>query len=413
MTFSGPISNFGLQLDRANPVHFSDLPSLPDLAAQSALHLLRTLPPPMDFIERIESVADRAEDQLDRIENEQSTKQALIIPFIKALGYDVYDLNEVVPEFTADFAEKKGEKVDYAILHDGDPAVLVECKPANGDLSVEHAEQLFRYFQVTDARIGVLTNGVTYRFFSDLEEKNKMDDRPFLEFNLFDFNEQEIKELKNLRKSTFDLNEMVDAAHDLKYRKALREYLETQWQEPEEDFVHFMTKHVYDGRVTQRVRDQFQSIVRKALRQLVHDKVRGHLTSALAEEEASAAESFTPPEEDEEEDLPDGVVRKEGEVVTLEQEVQAYRIVKAILREVVDVDRVAQRDLKTRFNVLLDDNNRKPICRFYFHKGQDRLGLIDENKEEERVEIDSLDEIYDYAEQLKETVGYYGDDGSA
>lgn len=364
----------------------------------------------MDFVERIEQVANRAEDQLEHVESEEATKHALVIPFIKALGYDPYDLEEVVPEFTADYGEKEGEKVDYAILHEGDPAVLMECKAAGGDLSIAHAEQLFRYFQVTEARIGILTNGVEYRFFSDLEEDNKMDDRPFLELDLFDYNEEQISELKGLRKSTFDLEEMVDSAHDLKYRKALREYLDTQWEEPEDDFVHYMTDKVYDGRITQNVRDQFRDIVQGALRQLVHDKVRRHIATAFQEEEESAADdlSATPESEEEEEDeLPEGVVEKEGEVVTLKEELEGYRIVKAILRDVVDVDRVADRDLKSYFNVLLDDNNRKPICRFHFHRNQWKIGLFDEEKNETRIDIDSLDEIYDHAEHLKKTVRFY------
>jgi hypothetical protein len=362
----------------------------------------------MDFVEKVEQVAERAEDQLDHIRNEESTKHALVIPFIKALGYDVYDVGEVVPEFTADFADLKGEKVDYAIFQDEDPVILIECKPAGGELTIEHAEQLFQYYQVNEARIGVLTNGVTYRFFSDLEEDNKMDETPFLELDLFDYNQQEIGELKKLRKSTFDLEGMIDAAHNLKYRRALLQYLRKQWHEPEEDFVHYLAGHVYDGRVTQRVRDLFQPTVRQALQQLVHEKVKGHLTSALEEEEASAAENIAGESDDQEdEELPEGVVHKDGEVVTLQEEVDGYRIVKAILREVVDVDRVEDRDLKTRYNVLLDDNNRKPICRFYFHSDQKRLGLIDEEKEEQRVEIDGLDEIYEYADHLKETVSYY------
>lgn len=364
----------------------------------------------MDFIEKIDQVANRAKDQLDHIQNEESTKQALVIPFIKALGYDVYDLSEVVPEFTADFAEKKGEKVDYAILHDGAPAVLIECKPAGGELSLDHAEQLFRYFQVTNARIGILTNGVKYRLFSDLEEKNKMDERPFLELDLFDYNEQEIEELKSLRKSTFDLEEMVDAAHNLKYRNALLDYLKSQWDEPEEDFVYHMTDQVYDGRITQRVREQFRPIVRQALHQLVHNKVKGHLTSALEEEEEDAAQGLADSHDEDDEELPENVVYKDGDVVTLESEVEGYRIVKAILRETVDVDRVADRDLKSYFNVLLDDTNRQPICRFYFHSDPKRIGLFDEDKNVTKVEIDSLDEIYEHAGQLKETVRYYEDE---
>lgn len=363
----------------------------------------------MDFIEKIEDVANDAEDRIDHIQTEEATKNGLVMPFIRALGYDVFNPAEVIPEFTADFAEKKGEKVDYALFPDGEPRVLIEAKTIGSDLAVEHAEQLFRYFHMTEARIGVLTNGIAFRLFSDLEEENKMDERPFLEFNLFDFTEQEIEELKNLRKSTFDLGEMVDAAHDLKYRKALRAYLETQWDRPEEEFVHFMADQVYDGRITKNVRDQFRGIVRDALHQLVHDKVKGHLTSALEEEEESAQQDLGKAEEtdDAEEDLPEGVVFKDGDVVTTKEEMEGYRIVRAIMREVVDVDRIADRDVKTYFGVLLDDNNRKPICRLRFDGSQKYLGLIDEEKNEEKVPIDSLDELYDYREQLQKTVTYY------
>jgi hypothetical protein len=233
-----------------------------------------------------------------------------------------------------------------------------------------------------------------------------MDERPFHELNLFEYTEQEVEELKSLRNSTFDLDEMIDAAHDLKYRKALREYLENQWQNPEDDFVHWLTDKVYDGRITQNVRDQFRDIVEGALHQLVHDKVRGRLSSALQEEQASAAEELSPPS-DEEEELPEGVVKKEGEIVTLEDELEGYRIVQAILREVVDADRIARRDLKSYFNVLLDDNNRKPICRFHFHSPTMRIGLFDEEKNEERVQIETLDDIYDHADHLRKTVQFY------
>lgn len=364
----------------------------------------------MDFIEKIEEVAEQAENQLEYIETEEATKNGLVMPFIRALGYDVFNPAEVIPEFTADFAEKKGEKVDYALFPDGEPRVLIEAKVAGNDLAVEHAEQLFRYFHMTEARIGVLTNGVQYRLFSDLEQENKMDERPFLEFNLFDYNEQEGEELKNLRKSTFDLNEMVDVAHDLKYRKALREYLEEQWESPDEEFVHFMTDQVYDGRITKKVRGQFQPIVRSALHQLVHDKVKGHLTSALEEEEQSAQEDLNGADQDGEadaEEFPEGVVYKDGEIVTTEEEMEGYHIVRAIMREVVDVDRVADRDVKSYFGVLLDDNNRQPICRLHFNSSQKYLGLFDDEKNEEKVPINSLDEIYDYREQLQKTVEYY------
>ena len=142
----------------------------------------------MDFIDQVRALASRVSTAKDSVSTEEATKNAMIMPFIQLLGYDVFNPSEVTPELVADVGTKKGEKVDYAILRDGKPIMLFECKKAGGDLHINHASQLFRYFHVTEARFAVLTNGLTYRFFTDLEKPNKMDEKPFFEFNILDFN---------------------------------------------------------------------------------------------------------------------------------------------------------------------------------------------------------------------------------
>ena len=114
----------------------------------------------MDFIEAIQSLATTAAKRLEHLQTEEATKNALVMPFINILGYNVFDPTEVIPEFSADVGVKKGEKVDYAIIKDGRVIMLVECKASGVDLDQAHASQLFRYFSVTEARIAVLTNGV-------------------------------------------------------------------------------------------------------------------------------------------------------------------------------------------------------------------------------------------------------------
>jgi hypothetical protein len=123
------------------------------------------------------------------IQTEEATKNAFILPFIGILGYDVFDPSEVVPEFTADVGTKKGEKVDYAIIRDKKVIMLFECKACDANLDESHASQLYRYFSVTESRIGVLTNGILYRFYTDLEEPNKMDSKPFMELNIIEIQE--------------------------------------------------------------------------------------------------------------------------------------------------------------------------------------------------------------------------------
>ena len=131
-------------------------------------------------------------------------QNALIMPFISALGYNVFDPTEVVPEFTADVGTKKGEKVDYVIMREGKPdPILIEAKAATCNLDDAHCSQLYRYFSVTDARFGVLTNGIHYRFFSDLEAPNKLDVRPFLEVDMRSLTDNVVDELEEVRQGVF------------------------------------------------------------------------------------------------------------------------------------------------------------------------------------------------------------------
>src|SRR5438874_6514636 len=162
----------------------------------------------MDFIDELNALAVKVPKLCDMLQTEEATKNALVLPFIRILGYDIFDPTEVIPEFVCDVGIKKGEKVDYAIQKDGKIIMLFECKHCGGDLNIKHAAQLFRYFMVTDARIAVLTNGVDYRFFTDLEATNKMDEKPFLEVDMLDLNESVVSELKKLTKPAFNLDEL-------------------------------------------------------------------------------------------------------------------------------------------------------------------------------------------------------------
>jgi predicted type IV restriction endonuclease len=352
----------------------------------------------MDFIDQISALASRVNKQISHIQTEEATKNALILPFINALGYNVFDPLEVVPEFTADLGIKKGEKVDYAIRLDGKLIMLFECKHCGANLDQVHASQLFRYFHTTEARIGVLTNGIVYRFYSDLEQPNRMDERPFMEFNLMDIQESTVDELKKLSKGAFNLEELLSAASELKYTKLIKQYLVQQFNSPSEDFVRLLTKQVYDGIITQSVKEQFTGIVKRAAAQFVNERINDRLKSALRDDGGQAAEAVP------EQQAPIGELER---AVTTEEEMEAYRIVRAILRESVDVKRVAPRDVKTYFGVLLDDNNRKPICRLYFNTSQWYIGLFDDKREEQRVPITSLDEIYRHADTLKQTATMY------
>jgi predicted type IV restriction endonuclease len=367
----------------------------------------------MDFADKIQELANRIPRQLDYCLTEEATKTALVMPFIAALGYDVFNPREVVPEFTADFGVKKGEKVDYAVFRDGHPIMLYECKWSGADLAKVHASQLYRYFSVLpEVRFGVLTNGIEYRFFSDLDDKNVMDKAPFFIFNILDFQERSVGELKKFTKSTFDIDGILESASELKYTAALLAILQQEFDQPSEDFVTYLVRRVYPGRLTQAVKDQFSETVRRALRRFLNEKVDERLKSALEKTDFAEAESIVPPATEattQVEELDESVVRADREkgIYTTEDEIEAFFAVKGILRTMIDPKRVHMRDTKSYCNILLDNSNRKPICRLHFNREQKYIGLIDSAKKEERVPIGDIDDIYQYADRLRATVKVY------
>lgn len=358
----------------------------------------------MDFRDQIKNLATRVETLLPQIQTEEATKNALIMPFIQILGYDVFNPLELVPEFVSDIGIKKGEKVDYAILKDGVPQVLIECKYYKEKLD-PHNSQLFRYFHVSHARFAILTNGVHYKFYTDLVETNKMDEKPFFEFSLPDMKDSDIEELKKFHKSYFNVENIVSAASDLKYTNEIKALLAAQFKAPTEAFVRFFASQIYTGRMTEKVLVQFAELTKRSLNQLLSEMISERLKSALDRESERTSElaGGQSAREDEKTDN----VPKERVVETTEEEKEAFYIVKSILRSMVDGSRIHYRDAQSYFAILLDDNNRKTICRLYLNGNKKSIGWFDTNKKENKCELKSLDDIYGYADRLKMVVEGY------
>ncbi|MBS1914592.1 MAG: type I restriction enzyme HsdR N-terminal domain-containing protein [Bacteroidetes bacterium] len=361
----------------------------------------------MDLIDQLQVLASRIQKMKDDVQTEEATKNAFVLPFINALGYDIFNPREVVPEFTADVGIKKGEKVDYAIKFNDRPVILFECKKFGTRLDQVVASQLYRYFSVTEARIGIVTDGVVYHFYSDIDQPNKMDEKPFMEFNILEINETLVPELKKLTKSAFDLDASITGASELKYTKEIRRVIGAEFSSPSDEFLRLVIPNIYSGKLTSRVLEQFRDLVKRALHQYMADRINERLKSALASEAAKAGDEAVP-----EEAAADGAPGGQSErpangPVTTPEEHEGYLIVKAILRDTVDLSRVTPRDGASYFSVLLDDNNRKPICRLHFNRSQKFLGLFDEAKNEERVLIDDLNDIYKHAARIIAAAGYY------
>ncbi|WP_377161176.1 type I restriction endonuclease [Roseateles sp. UC29_93] len=362
----------------------------------------------MDFIDQLRVLSTRIANTKALIQTEEATKNAMVMPFIQALGYNVFDPLEVTPELVADVGTKKGEKVDYAILRAGKPIMLFECKKAGGDLSINHAGQLFRYFHVTEARFGVLTNGLVYRFFTDLEQPNKMDEKPFFEFNILDFNERDVEELKKFAKAAFDLETILTTANELKYTRAIQTRLAEWMINPAEEFVRLVSSDLLGTRrFTPAIKDQFTLITRRAFEQLLGERINDRLKGAMAPETVSVPDPIvvaapSAPV------LPPASIPDEPQVVTTPEELEAFHTVRALVRNLVPSKRVVMRDAQSYCAILLDDNNRKPVCRLRFNNTQKlRLGLFSADKSEEQFSLESVDDIHNFADQLRATVASY------
>jgi hypothetical protein len=321
------------------------------------------------------------------------------MPFIQALGYDVFNPIEVVPEFISDIGLKKGEKIDYAIFKDGSPTILIECKHWNQNLDI-HDGQLLRYFHVSKAKFGLLTNGIVYRFYSDLVAPNKMDEKPFLDFSINEIKDNQIEELKKFHKSVFDAESITNTASELKFTNELKQLIQHELVNPTPDFVKHFAKQVYPSVVTAKVLEQFTNLTKKSIQQHISDLITERLKTALTkeDEETKKQEAIQAIEQ---------AKLEEVKVVTTAEELEGFMIVKTILRQKINAIRVSYRDAQSYFAILLDDNNRKTICRLYLNGTKKYFVTLDDQKKEVKNEINSLDDIFKYSETLLSIVDNY------
>ena len=352
----------------------------------------------MTLEESVKAIADRIPTVMPHIQTEQATKTALIVPFIEALGYDRLNPAELVPEYTADVGVKSGEKVDYAILRDGEPIILIECKVINAPLNSQHASQLLRYFSTTTARIGILTNGIVYQFYADLDRPNRMDSKPFFEVDLTKIDDSVFPELQRFAKGTFNVMATVQAASELKYTNEIKLFLSQQLQTPDREFVHLLMKQVYSGGRTRQATERFMGITKAAFTGFINDRVYDRLRVAMSQ--GGTGETETPAPE---------VVEDKGTdtsaIVTTEEEMEGFYIVKSILREVIAPNRITLRDQRSYCNVLLDNNARKRICRLYFNNlSQKRVGISNNEGDDDFFPVDTVDGIYSLADRLRDRV---------
>ncbi len=354
----------------------------------------------MDVKIKLEQLQQRVVGLKNQINTEEATKNAFVLPFIQILGYDIFNPTEVVPEHVCDIGTKKGEKVDYVIRKGDEPILIFECKHWKENVDA-HNSQLHRYYHVSKARFGVLTNGTLYNFYTDLEKPNIMDEKPFFTIDIEDLKDSSIKILEGFTKNQYNLESILDSAEGLKYIKAIRKEFEKEIEQPSDELVRLLVNRFFDKPLTANRMSTFKEYTKKALTVSINESISDRLKSAL-----HISQQIEKQDEGKANDTNEAL--EITKVITTEEELDAFQIVKAILREKIPAERIAARDTQSYYGVLLDNNNRKPVCRFHFNTANKYLELFHKGKDAgEKISLPNLDAIYTYRSQLHQTLENY------
>lgn len=339
----------------------------------------------MDFKDNVLKLAERIKVQREAVKTEEATKTSFIMPMIAALGYDIFDPFEVVPEMDCDLT-RQNDKIDYAIQKDGKTILLIECKQCSANLNI-HSTQLAKYYAASNARFGVLTNGIEYRFYADLDKNNIMDEKPFLVVDVLDLSEEVLEQLKKFHKSYFDESNILSTAQELKYSTEIKKAIREELNNPSWDFVKFFAKKTYQWSFGQRAYEQFTPIVKESFASVINEIIQERLNLA------SKVEKIEPKTEEPQSVTNDGVI-------TTEEELEAYNIIRGILSKAVPASKITYTDYKSYFVVSIL-NKTYWICRLHFGYRKKTLGFpLDGYTGEKLIEIKSLDEIANYSDEL-------------
>lgn len=350
----------------------------------------------MDFKDTIIQLSDKVKIQKDGINTEEATKTAFIMPMISALGYDVFNPFEVVPEMDCDLT-KRGDKIDYAILKDGKPIILIECKHCKQNLDL-YSTQLAKYYAASNARFGVLTNGVEYRFYADLQKTNIMDEKPFLVVDMQEPSDADIEQLKKFHKSYFNESEILSTAQELQITIQVKNLLEQNFKQPGDEFTRYFVRSLNDGKSNPKLIEQYRPIIKKSIASVIGDMISDRLTTAMQVEENKEENKS------QSQGLPDGAVaidERRG-VVTTQEEIDAYNIVKDVLKQYVDESRIQYIDFKNYFAVNLNGIFWWWICRLSLKPYSKRIGIpINGYGSCEWIKLDTIEDIRKHQDKLK------------
>lgn len=338
----------------------------------------------MDFKDAILRLADRIKKQKDAIQTEEGTKNAFIMPMIAALGYDIFNPFEVVPEMDCDLT-KKGDKLDYAIIKDERAILLIECKHCKQNLNL-HSTQLSKYYAASNARFGVLTNGVEYRFYTDLHKMNIMDEKPFLVINLLDLSDTDIEQLRKFSKPSYNESEILCTAKELQIAIQIKDILNRNFQSPGDEFTRYFVKCINEGKSSQKLIEQYKPIVKRTIESIINDTISSRTKIAVQQVDN--------------EDAGDDITDNENTTITQER-LDAYNIIKDILKDKYDVNEISYTSFKS-YLLLWIGHEYWWICRISLKSYSKRICFITEDRTEYKwIQLQSINDLKLYTESIR------------
>lgn len=357
----------------------------------------------MGFEGSIKDLVEKISNEKQYTNNEQATKVAFINPFLDSLGYDVRDPRKVQHEYSSDAGGKKGEKVDYAIMKDDTPIMIIEAKH-HGEKLDGWGTQLQRYFNVmSDVKFAILTNGVEYKFFTDFDELNMLDKTPFMHINLEDIDKSSLQQLEKFAYDNLDLETAYENAAFQKYVMQVTEVLKSNFDEPSDAFIDFFAKSIDLGqkRVTARIKEEMKLPVKKSLDDFINNKVRRALNQSLNSIDSRAKRDDTLDEENASGTANEDTPRMDEFSY---DEDQGFRIICAILAEKASVEDTVLKNTIHYATVLMYGKTTRWVARMRFKGSAKTVEYNAPSVAGQRFSVDAISDIYKHKAYVLEAL---------
>jgi hypothetical protein len=301
----------------------------------------------------------------EKCTNEAQTRTYLIEPMCEMIGYSRIDDKDMLTEINAGWGQKN-DKADLGLIVKGKkPEIIIECKKHGKKLTDKEASQLNGYFSNTDgSKIGILTNGLEWRFYTEYQEKNKLHHNPFLTIDFTEIDDSKIEQFAQFHKNATDIDIIVGEAQDTFFLEGFNDALSEELLNPSDDFIKAIFARMPGKRMNDAIKDK--------LRFLINSNSIQQVLPRLIEEESKSGNL----------------------IITTGEELQIYHAVKTIIinsLKKVDFSRISYRDQKNSFNILVDDNQRKMIAKITSNKGKYFLEITGNG--DKKIQIDGLESV--------------------